>query len=46
MAKVYASLIRKGVMTLDDIKDESMREEVRKILEEEQAYDQAQTLLN
>lgn len=35
MAKVYASLIRKGVMTLDDVKDEVMREEVRKILEEE-----------
>lgn len=35
MAKVYASLIRKGVMTLEDIKSETMREEVRKILEEE-----------
>lgn len=35
MAKVYASLIRKGKMTLDDIHDEAMREEVRKILEEE-----------
>lgn len=35
MAKVYASLIRKGLMTLDDIKNESMREEVQKILEEE-----------
>lgn len=35
MAKVYASLIRKGAMTLDDIKNEKMREEVRKILEEE-----------
>lgn len=35
MAKVYASLIRKGEMTLDDIRDEKMREEVRKILEEE-----------
>ena len=34
MAKVYASLIRKGIMSLDDIKDEHMREEVRKILEE------------
>ena len=33
MAKVYASLIRKGVMTLDEIKNEAMREEVRKILE-------------
>ena len=35
MVKVYVSLIRKGLMTLEDIKNESMREEVRKILEEE-----------
>ena len=35
MAKVYASLIRKGLMTLDDVKNEDMKEEVRKILEEE-----------
>ena len=35
MAKVYASLIRKGVMSLEDIKNEKMREEVQKILEEE-----------
>ena len=34
MAKVYASLIRKGLMTLDDVKNEEMKEEVRKILEE------------
>lgn len=34
MAKVYASLIRKGLMTLDDITNEAMKEEVRKILEE------------
>lgn len=33
MAKVFASLVRKGKITLDDIKDETMREEVRKILE-------------
>lgn len=33
MAKVYASLIKKGLMALEDIKDEAMREEVRKILE-------------
>ena len=33
MSKVYASLIRKGLMNLEDIKDETMREEVRKILE-------------
>ena len=34
MARVYASLIKKGLMTLDDIKNEVMKEEVRKILEE------------
>ena len=33
MAKVYASLIRKGKMALEDIKDESLRKEVEKILE-------------
>lgn len=33
MAKVYASLIRKGLMTLDEIKNESIRKEVEKILE-------------
>ena len=33
MAKVYASLIRKGLMTLEDIKDEKIRKEVEKILE-------------
>lgn len=35
MAKVYLSLIKKGLMTLDDIKNESMREEVEKLLKEE-----------
>ena len=35
MAKVYASLIRKGLMTLDEIKNESMRKEVEKLLKEE-----------
>lgn len=35
MAKVYASLIRKGMMALEDIKNEKMRAEVQKILEEE-----------
>lgn len=35
MAKVYASLIRKGLMSLEDIKDEKMREEVKAILEED-----------
>lgn len=34
MAKVFASLIKKGLKTLDDIKDEVLREQVRKILEE------------
>lgn len=34
MAKVYASLIKKGLKTLDDIHDEVLKEEVRKILEE------------
>ena len=33
MAKVYASLIRKGKMSLEDIKDETLRKEVEKILE-------------
>ena len=32
MAKVYASLIRKGKMSLEDIKDEEMRKEVEKLL--------------
>ena len=32
MAKVYASLIRKGKMTLEDIKDEVLRAEVEKLL--------------
>ena len=35
MAKVYASLIRKGLMSLEDIKDEKIREEVKVILEED-----------
>ena len=34
MAKVYASLIKKGKMTLEDIKDESLRKEVEKLLED------------
>ena len=33
MAKVYASLIRKGLMTLDDINNEALRKEVEKLLE-------------
>ena len=32
MAKVYASLIRKGLMTLDEIKNEELRKEVEKLL--------------
>ena len=32
MAKVYASLIRKGKMSLEDIKDEEKRKEVEKLL--------------
>ena len=32
MAKVYASLIRKGKMSLEDIKDEAMRKEVEALL--------------
>ena len=35
MAEVLVSLIRKNKITLEDIKDASMREKVRKILEEE-----------
>lgn len=35
MVKVFASLIRKGLKTLDDIKDEVLREQVRRILEED-----------
>lgn len=33
MAKVYASLIKKGLMTLDDISNEALRKEVEKLLE-------------
>jgi len=33
MAKIYAELIMKGLKTLDDV-PEKLREEVRKILEE------------
>lgn len=33
MAKVYASLIKKGLMTLEDIKNETLRKEVEKLLE-------------
>ena len=32
MAKVYVSLIRKGLMTLEEIKNESLRKEVENIL--------------
>ena len=46
MDKVYASLIRKGILTLDDIKDEKMKEAVSKILKEVQAYGKAQTFFN
>ena len=35
MAKVYAELIRKGLKTLDDV-SERLREEVRRILEEDE----------
>ena len=35
MAKVYASLIRKGLMTLEEIKNESLRKEVEKLLKED-----------
>lgn len=35
MAKVYAELIRKGLKTLDDVQ-ERLREEVRRILEEDE----------
>jgi hypothetical protein len=35
MAKVYAELIRKGLKTLDDV-PEQLREEVRRILEEDE----------
>lgn len=33
MAKVYASLIKKGLMTLDEIKNEALRKEVEKLLD-------------
>lgn len=33
MAKVYASLIKKGLMALEDIKNETLRKEVEKLLE-------------
>lgn len=34
MAKIYADLIRKGRKTIDDV-PENLREEVRRILEED-----------
>lgn len=34
MAKVYASLIKKGLMTLEEIKNEKLRKEVEKLLED------------
>ncbi len=34
MAQIYASLIRKGLKTLDDV-PEALREAVRKLLEED-----------
>lgn len=33
MEKVYASLIRKGLKTLEDIENEALREKVAKLLE-------------
>ena len=33
MAKIYASLIRKGLKTIDDV-PERLRDEVKKLLEE------------
>ena len=36
MAKVYADLIRKGLKTIDQV-PEHLREEVRRLLEEETA---------
>lgn len=33
MAKIYAALIRKGIRTLESV-PEALREEVRKLLEE------------
>ena len=36
MAKVYADLLRKGLKTLDQV-PERLREEVRRLLEEETA---------
>lgn len=34
MAKIYAALIKKGLKTLEDV-PEQLREEVKKLLEEE-----------
>lgn len=34
MAKIYASLIKKGLKTIDDV-PEQLREEVQKLLEEQ-----------
>ena len=34
MAKVYVSLIRKGLMTLEEIKNENLRKEVENLLKE------------
>ena len=33
MVKVYVSLIKKGLMTLEEIKNETLRKEVAKLLE-------------
>ena len=35
MVSVYYQLIKNGKLTLDDIKNETIKEKVRKLLEEE-----------
>lgn len=35
MAKIYASLIKKGIKTLEDVREE-LREQVKALLEKEQ----------
>lgn len=35
MADIYVALIKKGLRKIDDIPDETLREQVRKMLNEE-----------
>ena len=37
MAKIYYSLIKKGLRTIDDIKDETLKQEVQALLDADKA---------